>query len=260
MSLYNLLLPPYRLARALGVDPRQTVRAVLGLPRFIRTALAYRRLESERIQMPLRWAHLNPCLRDWTEPAGAVATEYFWQDLWAATKIAGAQPENHVDIGSRLDGFVAHLLCFMPVTVVDIRPLSTAVPRLTFVQDDATILKGFADLSVSSLSSLHAIEHFGLGRYGDPLDPDAPFKCLSSLKRVLSRNGRLYLSVPIGRERLEFNAHRVFAPSTILNACSGLRLLSFSAIADNGALRPSEDPERFNTVRYACGLFEFTKD
>jgi hypothetical protein len=73
----------------------------------------------------------------------------------------------------------------MPVTVIDIRPLTSTVEGLTFMQADATDLAGIQDDSVESLSSLHAVEHFGLGRYGDPVEPDACFRAMQALVRVL---------------------------------------------------------------------------
>jgi len=177
-----------------------------------------------------------------------------------ARKIYQARPAHHVDVGSRIDGFVAHLLCFMPVTVVDIRPLPVSIEGLTFIQDDATTLGCFADASVESLSCLHALEHFGLRRYGDPVDPEAPYKALRSFERVLKPGGRLYLGVPIGEERLEFNGHRIFAPSTVLKAAPGLRLVSFAAVDDSGQfVSGNVSPQVFCSARYALGLFEFAK-
>ena len=82
----------------------------------------------------------------------------------------------------------------------------------------------FADASIRSLSSLHVIEHIGLGRYGDPIDPSGCFAAMRELSRVLASGGHLYLSTPVGRERVCFNAHRVFAARTILNAVPDLRL------------------------------------
>ncbi len=168
-------------------------------------------------------------------------------------------PEQHIDIGSRIDGFITHLLVFMPVTVVDIRPIQSTVGGLTFIQDDATELAGFRTGSVNSLSSLHVAEHFGLGRYSDPVDPDACFKFMRALERVLAPNGRLYFSVPCGRERVEFNAHRVFAPQTILDSFPGLQLVSFSAVGDDGNFYEDADPVAVAKYELGCGLFEFTK-
>jgi hypothetical protein len=164
-----------------------------------------------------------------------------------------------VDVGSRVDGFVAHLLVFMPVEVVDIRPLEPGVDGLTFVRGNGESLDSLAPDSVESISSLHAIEHFGLGRYGDPVNPAACFTAMTSLARVLQPGGRLYVGVPIGRERVEFNAQRVFAPTTILDGFRDLELLSFSAVDDDGNMRADVVPTDFAEARYSCGLFEFTK-
>jgi hypothetical protein len=202
---------------------------------------------------------MYPILSEKVDSAGQAGGHYFHQDLWAARRIFERKPERHMDIGSLVHGFVAHVLVFMPVTAVDIRPLESNVRGLTFVQDDATELSRFESDSVASLSTLHAAEHFGLGRYSDPIDPDACFKFMNALQRVLAPGGRLYFSVPVGRERVEFNAHRVFAVQTILDAFSGLRLVSFSFVGDEGDLHEDVRPEEMPESRLACGLFEFTK-
>jgi hypothetical protein len=174
-------------------------------------------------------------------------------------KIFSRKPEIHIDIGSRIDGFVAHVLTFMPVTLIDVRAMKSTIDGLTFMQDDATTLRGFPDQSIDSLSSLHAAEHFGLGRYSDPVDPNACFSFMSSMQRVLRQNGRLYFAVPIGRERVNFNAHRVFAPATIMSAFSELSLVSFSYVDDAGELQKDRDPRNIPDLEFGCGLFEFTR-
>ena len=110
-----------------------------------------------------------------------------------------------------------------------------------------------------SISSLHAGEHFGLGRYGDPVDPIAHLKFIQSLTRVLAPGGRLYFSVPSGVEQLLFNAHRVFAPETVVNAFSGLELLSFSCVKDDGAFYENCSPSEISKEMYGCGFYEYTK-
>jgi SAM-dependent methyltransferase len=203
--------------------------------------------------------NLHPILSDFEANAGQARGHYFFQDLWAGQKVFQRRPTQHLDIGSRIDGFVAHLLTFMSVTVLDVRPLDSNVAGLTFVQGDATNLRGFGDGSVDSLSSLHAIEHFGLGRYGDPIDPEGWQKAMLSLQRVLRVGGRLYLSVPVGRERLCFNAHRVFSPRRIVDTLTDLKLVSFSGVDDDGAFLQSPTFEDLGGCVYGCGFFEFTK-
>lgn len=241
-----------------GFRPRVLVKSLIALPAFIKEMTRYQKMNVQP-SFRLNLAELFPILTDKTESAGVAGGHYFHQDLWAARKIFERCPQQHIDIGSRVDGFIAHLLVFMPVTVVDIRRLESPVAGLKFLQDDATELRRLADGGVESLSSLHVAEHFGLGRYSDPIDPSACFKFMASLERVLAPGGRLYFSVPIGRERVEFNAHRVFAARTILSAFAGLELITFSFVGDDGLLYENADPLATPPSEMACGLFEFTK-
>lgn len=109
-----------------GVEPKCFWRAVRNTGRFIRNYRAFRtRLadsspEAKRSLAPR--AHLLfSCLRDFDDSAGALGV-YFHQDLWAARKIYSRRPAEHVDMGSRIDGFIAHLLVFMKVSVADDHP------------------------------------------------------------------------------------------------------------------------------------------
>lgn len=252
------LLRLYGISRSSGLDPLLFIATIVSIPRFLKTMLTYLRARDGG-KFPLRISCLYPILTGWLGVAGTAKGHYFHQDLWAARKILKVRPKQHIDIGSRIDGFVAHILTFMPVTVIDIRQLDSDILGLTFVQGDATNLSGFADNSVESLSSLHAVEHFGLGRYGDPIDPNACFKAMREMARVLRPGGRLYFSVPIGIERLEFNAHRVFSPKTILDTFRELDFVSFAAVDDAGDFRDCVEPDDFINANHACGLFEFTK-
>lgn len=242
----------------LGLLPagRQTWRH---LPRFLREARAYQRASRQEDAFPFAWSETQPMLADYALEAGSAGGHYFHQDLWAARRIHAARPRSHVDIGSRIDGFVAHLLTFMPVTVVDIRRLDSQVDGLTFVQGDVCHLSAFASESLESLSSLHAIEHIGLGRYGDPISPAGWRAALRECARVLRPGGRFYLGLPVGRERLNFNSGRVFDPATIVAAAAPLRLTTFAAVDDAGQLVDPATPSHFSTAEYACGLFEFTR-
>jgi hypothetical protein len=103
------------------------------------------------------------------------------------------------------------------------------------------------------------MEHVGLGRYGDPVDPGACFLGMSELQRVLAPGGRLYFSVPVGRERVEFDAHRVFNPRTILDSFPELRLVEFSAVNDDGDYVENIDPGQLEGAWYSCGLFLFER-
>jgi hypothetical protein len=241
----------------MGWDPRRFWASTRFLPTFIRDALALnaqRRLSADQFQ--LRWV---PILSDRHMPGGTAKGHYFHQDLWAARRIYAANPKEHIDVGSRIDGFIAHLLTFRSVRVLDVRPLSTKVSGLTFAQ--ANLMNEIpSSLTADSVSCLHALEHFGLGRYGDPLDFDGWRKGLANLARITSRDGgRLYLSIPIGdRQAIEFNAQRIFHPQTIVDAASdyGLELLEFSYVDDAGDLIESIAPGSAR-CEFGCGCYVF---
>lgn len=150
------------------------------------------------------------------------------------------------------------LSAFVPTEFLDYRPLQVKLSGLTCGSGNLLALNQAND-SVHSLSCLHVVEHVGLGRYGDPLDPEGSVRALGELQRVLARRGRLYLSVPVGRERVCFNAHRVFDPGTIVNVLDGLCLVEFSLVDDAGAFHESVPPDSVTSLEYGCGLFIFEK-
>ncbi|MBP3603854.1 MAG: DUF268 domain-containing protein [Lachnospiraceae bacterium] len=171
----------------------------------------------------------RPILTDKYKTMG-IANQYFWQDLWAASLIGNKKPQEHFDIGSRLDGFIAHIIAMsIPITVIDVRPFPMKIVGLKTIVADATMLNEIEDESIESLSALCSLEHFGLGRYGDPIDPEACFKCFKQIQKKVKAGGYIYISVPIGREKLQFNAHRIFKATTIIEEFDKCELLEFSA-------------------------------
>lgn len=247
------------LVHLFGLEPERLRRTLTSLPKYVADARSYAAQSVAGNPFPIRLRALFPALGEHLQQAGSVDRHYFYQDLWAARKLFAKSPAHHFDIGSRIDGFVAHALTFMPITVIDVRPLPVQVDELHFIRGDATYLSNIADGSLVSVSSLHALEHFGLGRYGDPVDPRAAEKAMATLQRVLAPGGTLYLSVPIGRQRLMFNAHRIFSPRYIIQGMSSLTLASFAAIDDEGRFHSHAEPEDYLYAQYACGLFEFER-
>jgi SAM-dependent methyltransferase len=149
----------------------------------------------------------------------------------------------------------------VPTLFVDYRPLQVRLPGLECIAGDACRLP-FSDGSVASLSCLHVIEHIGLGRYGDPIDPEGSAKAARELARVLAPGGRLYLSAPVGRARVCFNAHRVFDPQALppMFPGLGLRRASFSYVDDAGAFHRGVEPAAAASNAYGCGMYVLVKD
>ena len=109
--------------------------------------------------------------------------------------------------------------------------------------------------SLPSLSCLHVVEHIGLGRYGDPIEPRGTELACAELARVLAPSGNLYVSLPVGRPRVSFNAHRVHSVAQVRAYFPDIKLLSFDAVLDDGRYIPDCDDATASAQEYACGMF-----
>ena len=253
------------MSEQLGINPLRTWASLRGSLAFVQDLLAFRRGYKGRLV-------LNPCLGDRYQEGGSTKNEYFWQDLLVAQDIFQRKPVRHVDVASRIDGFVAHVASFRTVEVFDIRPVTVSIPGVIFQQADLMSSDsvhshlqgqlGYCD----SLSCLHALEHFGLGRYGDPVDPLGYQRGLANLAKLLQVHGRLYLSTPIGRERVEFNANWVFDPQTIVQTATplGLVLDTLTVLDQKGGHEVLHKPStaqllELGQMYYRLGIFQFTK-
>lgn len=208
-------------------------------------------------------AKFVPILGEHKKSAGSVDPHYFNQDILVAAQIFQKNPARHVDIGSRLEGFIAHVASFRPIEVFDIRPVKTEIPNIIFRQAD--LMQPADDLleCCDSLSSLHVIEHFGLGRYGDPVDLNGHLKGFLNLTKMVKPGGNLYLSFPIGRSRVEYNSCRIFDPNEVFSwaGAETLKLERFAFVDDSGRVYPESQPEiaAKMALSYGCGIYTFVK-
>ncbi len=262
MLFKKQLIKLHQLIGLFGVDPLLCYRTLRCLPTFFREWQKFRRGYVGELT-------LMPFLQERYTEGGATKTEYFWQDLLVARWIFEAQPQRHVDVGSSVECFVAHVASFREIEVYDVRPITTQIPGVVFKQADmmqSSSLPNMDDAGYcDSLSCLHAIEHFGLGRYGDPIDPKGYERGIANMARLLMQGGLFYLSAPIGKERVIFNANWVFDPHTIIRCAEsyGLFLQKLTVISARGEVReesPTEDVlKELAQNFYNLGLFVFRK-
>ena len=236
-----------------AVDPLKLMRAVPRYVGFFRDWTRYARLNGAE---PIRILDTYPYIHDKTAIT-AVNSHCFYQDIWAFKKILESRVEYHVDVGSRVD-FVGFLTAVAKVTFIDIRPLIATLENLDSRRGNVLCLP-LQDDSIVSVSCLHVAEHVGLGRYGDALDPLGTKKACSELSRILATNGNLYFSMPVGRPRVCFNAHRMHSPQQVLEYFGNLHLVEFSGIDDTGNFVKNAPMQDLENSEYACGLFQFTK-
>ena len=138
-------------------------RSILSLPWFFFCWAKFKRQGKHKKIFPM--GKFYPRFIDRFASSGTAKGDYFHQDLLVARRIFMNAPQTHYDVGSMVKGFVAHVACFRKIHVLDIRPLQSKTENIVFEQQDFMAplkdsLKGCTD----SLSCLHALEHFGLGK------------------------------------------------------------------------------------------------
>jgi SAM-dependent methyltransferase len=243
-----------------GLNIYRPLRFIQSLPKYVSNILSFKKNYKGKFE-------LLPCLHDWYEEGGNAKSEYFLQDLYIARFIFDAKPINHLDIGSSVEGFVAHVASFRTIEVLDVRPITSVIPGVIFKTSDLSkpIDETLCE-SYDSVSCLHALEHFGLGRYGDPIDVNGHIKGIENMAKILKPSGTFYLSVPIGIERVEFNANRVFDPVNIIEIARqfNLKLVRFGFI-ENSIVKFYDqlidiDFQRLSNIRYSLGIFIFEKE
>lgn len=231
-------------------------RSLLALRHLWPYLKSWRRYAAIEGAEPITFLNSYPTLDD----AVAVTpfdAHYFYQTAWAVKQILRQGTGPHFDLGSDIQ-FVAALSASRLVFFLDYRPLRARLPGLMCLGGDLLNLP-FGNGSIDSISCLHVAEHIGLGRYGDPLNPFGTRQACAELNRVLAPGGDLFFSIPIGIERVCFNAHRILTPRQVLALFSGLELVHFSGVHSDGVYQVDADPEQFGTETYALGLFHFRK-
>jgi hypothetical protein len=198
---------------------------------------------------------------------------YVYHTSWAARVVKelhdynmqiGSTNYRHTDISSSLY-FCGLVSAFIPVDFYDYRPADLQLEGLTTHTGNLMKLP-FSNNSLPSISCLHTIEHVGLGRYGDPIDPTGDIKAITELKRVVTKGGSLLLVVPVGRQRIEFNAHRIYSPSHVKDlVCSdgNFTLKEYAYVPETdreGGIIRNAPLEKGEKDTYACGCFWFVKN
>lgn len=235
-------------------------KKIIRYKKYLKDFIEFRKLSTgKENRFSLLWEDRHPCLKDKTSTTD-FDRHYMYHTAWAARILAQNKPPAHVDISSSLY-FNALVSAFIPIKFYDYRPPKISLDNLTTEAADICALP-FRDRSIQSLSCMHVVEHIGLGRYGDPLDPEGDLKAILELKRVLAPGGSLLFVVPIGKPRIMFNAHRIYSFDQIIRTFQDFELLDFSLIPDNAeqaGLIHSATKATADVQNYGCGCFWFKK-
>lgn len=260
--LYNFLFIMFKY-KGTEITPRKVfykLKSWFLLIYIYKDFLKFKKLMNDA-RFPLLLSDAQPCLIDNTSTT-AVERQYFYHPAWAARILAVLKPEYHVDISSTIS-FSQIVSAFIPVRFYDYRPLEVNIENLICGKADLVKLP-FKDGEIKSLSCMHTVEHVGLGRYGDAIDPEGDLKAMNELKRVLAPGGSLLFVVPMGgTPRIQFNAHRIYTYDQIIESFSGLTLKEFALIPDShvdGDLVRNASRDLVDAQRHGCGCFWFVKN
>ncbi len=226
--------------------------------RVFRSEFRLFKAASDPERFSVEWCDRYPFLDDRTDTT-EFDRHYVYHTAWAARALAETRPALHVDIGSYLY-FSTLVSAFVPVRFYDYRPAQVALSGLETGFADLLALP-FEDGSVVSLSCMHVVEHVGLGRYGDPLDPDGDLKSMRELARVLAPGGNLLFVVPVGQPKVMFNGQRIYSYEQVIDAFPKLVLEVFTLIPQLGpdGLVSGASSEQVAAERYGCGCFWFRR-
>ncbi len=198
-----------------------------------------------------------PCLKDKTIQTG-FDRHYIYHIAWAARKIKQINPSLHYDLSSSLY-FVGVVSANYPVKFYDYRPANLILDNLDCQSADLQALP-FDSNSLNSLSCMHVVEHVGLGRYGEPIDPSADIKAIAELKRVVMSGGNLLFVVPLGHTaKIEYNAHRIYTYDMVIKYFDGFLLKEFAYIPENEGGMVIDIGSSSVVDAYGCGCFWFVK-
>ena len=229
-------------------------KKIVLLFKFIGEYNRFKSLNDQRFSVSAK--DIYPCIND------RVATtpfdhHYIYHPAWAARILAKTKPETHADFSSILS-FSSVVSAFIPIKFFDYRPAHLKLNNWTGNFADLCKLD-IDDNSFESVSCMHTVEHIGLGRYGDALDPIGDIKAINELKRITKQGGNILFVTPVGKQRIEYNAHRVYSFELVTDLFKECQLMEFSLIDDKGDFIENAQTELVKKQNYGCGCFWFKK-
>ena len=243
------------LLNTLGFDLKKTYYLILNFFKYLNDLLNFKK-KGGQIK------NIYPFFENFGINASEFKNQFFHADLLIAQKIYNKNPESHIDIGSRIDGLVAHIASFRNLDFADIRNVDIKPHKNINV---IKINMGDIDLKIEkkyfSVSSIGVIGHIGLGRYGDQIDPDGYLKAIRNICNLCENSGSIYIMVPVGKAGVEFNSHRVFNPHEIIKnfKINNCELIEFSLVDDFGELHINCDLNDAINLNFGGGIFIFNK-
>ncbi|HAS85075.1 MAG TPA: hypothetical protein DCS23_03345 [Candidatus Yonathbacteria bacterium] len=235
------------------------VKKMIRYPSFFNEYFIFKKLLEDDKRFTTNITDLFPCLLDNTATTG-FEPHYVYHPAWACRVVKKINPTKHIDISSTVT-FSTMMSAFIPVDFYDYRPAEIRFDNLECKRGDLMRLP-FIDNSIESISCMHTVEHIGLGRYGDRLDSTGDIKASKELSRVVKSGGSLVFVVPVGKPKIEFNAHRIYSYEQVVSMFPDMDIKEFSLVPDDYkkyGLISNADKNMVKEQNWGCGCFWFIK-
>lgn len=76
--------------------------------------------------------------------------------------------------------------------------------------------------------AISSLDHDGLGRYGDPLNPNGDLESMTKISQMVKPGGYMFITMPIGSDMVVFNLLRRYGPvrfPKLIEAASGFTVI-----------------------------------
>jgi len=129
--------------------------------------------------------------------------------LDALNKIENIEDKDVCIVGSQTPWieFICLLKKVKSITTVEYNPPLCNHHGLKIISYDEFVN---SDMNYDIIISYSSIEHSGLGRYGDEIDPNGDLKAMNEIRKHLLKDGILLLGIPVGKDAVTWNAHRIY--------------------------------------------------
>lgn len=224
--------------------------------RFISSFLDFNKKALKQNQELAKIKYIKTALHE-TKKNHIIDSHLIYHMAWAMNSLQKIKPKQHTDFGSNLY-FVTMATAICPIDFYDIRTVNVKLNNLKTHKFDIRSLK-LLDNSVNSLSCLHVLEHVGLGRYNDPIDPKGDEKVIHEINRILKPNSDLLIVVPVGKPKIRFNAHRIYSYVQIEKLFHQFTIKEFSLVDDKGNYYENAPVSYVKKQKFGCGCFWLRK-
>jgi len=96
----------------------------------------------------------------------------------------------------------------IPLTTIDFNPIYCHSNKIIFFTVNE--FRNLPPILYDVIISYSSLEHDGMGRFGDPINPNGDIERVQEIFHLIKPGGKFYLGFPMGLDQLAFNLHRVY--------------------------------------------------